>query len=165
MMQTQSTAVFAEARALSTTSSTVYSFPSNRQRFFITEPKCDWRPAITEKLESLIKLELGWDGYQGKPVSFENANFALKMLERIYCNGAPAPQIVPGTAGDLQIEWHTHVADIELHVLAPNNVHAWISNEKTGPDGSDYPLTIDFTVVAQQLREMTEHSNDHAATA
>ncbi|HYT45283.1 MAG TPA: hypothetical protein VEP90_23350 [Methylomirabilota bacterium] len=169
MMQTQTTAVFSEELAVLPTklptSSTVYNFPINRQKIFITEPNRDWRPAIMERLEKLTRLETGWDGYLGEPVSFANANFALRMLEGICSKDTPAPQIVPGTRGDLQIEWHTHITDIELHVIAPNNVHAWLADEKTGPDGKDFLLTINFTEVARQIRKMTEHASDRVATS
>lgn len=164
-MQTQTTSAFSRQRSLPPTSASVFTLPTERQRYFIPESNYIWRPPIIEQLEMLMKLETGWDGYQGEPVSFENAIFALKMLEGICPDDAPAPQIVPGTGGDLQIEWHTHAANIELHIIAPNNVHAWIANEQTGPDGQDHTLTIDFTVIARHIRQMMEHSSDPAAAA
>jgi hypothetical protein len=71
---------------------------------------------------------------------------------------APAPQIVPGSNGDLQIEWHTETIDIELHICAPYEVQAWRLTSSTGDDGEEINLTNDFTVVAGWLAELAEAS-------
>jgi len=165
MTQTQTTTVFSEQPEVRRNRATVHEFPYEHQRNVISEPDYGWRREIVDRLQDLIALEVGWDGYQGEPVSFENAVFALRVLESICSNHDPIPQIVPGAGGDLQIEWHTHMADIELHIIAPNNVQAWIATEETGPDGIDYHLTIDFTEVARQIRKMTERASDRATTA
>lgn len=142
--------------ASSTSSSTVTYLPSFRQRIYLTEPSLVWFDAIKSRLEYLVRLKIGWDGYTGLPVNFDNAIFAVKMLENICAAETPAPQIVPGTNGDLQIEWHTLNGDIELHVKAPNNVLAWISEENGEDDGVELQLTNDFTVVASWVKLITE---------
>jgi hypothetical protein len=88
-------------------------------------------------------------------VSLENAAFALRMLEAVCGPDATPPQIVPGPSGDLQIEWHPMTGDIELHVLAPNRVHAWRQLVGGGEDGESLDLTIDFGIVANWVRQMT----------
>ncbi|WP_430432502.1 hypothetical protein [Methyloversatilis sp.] len=106
-------------------------------------------------MEQLIRLEEGWDGYGGFPVSFDNAMFAFRVLESICGPYTPPPQIVPGASGDLQIEWHTHVGDIELWVRGPNNVYAWRDRGEThGFDELD--LTTDFSTVSDWVKEITE---------
>jgi hypothetical protein len=112
-------------------------------------PQAQWAP-VTRRLEELIGLEQGWDGYTGSPVSFVNATFALSMLESICDSQVPLPQIVPGSSGDLQVEWHT------LHVSAPNEVHAW----RARSDGSEEELLLanDFSEIVVWLKELTEPS-------
>jgi hypothetical protein len=163
MTETQTTAAFSQGLI---NGSKVYRLPSSSQRVLITEPNHNcWWNKVKEQLQDLISLKIGWDGYQGEPVSFENANFALRVLEAICFDDTPTPQIVPGTGGDLQIEWHTHVTEIELHILAPNNVHAWISSPQTEPEGEEFALTIDFSIVAGLIRRMTEYTRDRTAAA
>ena len=141
----------------STSSSSVTYLPnSRRRRIFLTEPSIVWFESIKRRLEYLVQLQFGWDGYNGLPVNFDNAYFALKMLENICDVDTPAPQIVPGTNGDLQIEWHTLNGDIELHVIAPNNVLAWIAEEGVAEVGIELPLTNDFTSVAAWVNQITE---------
>lgn len=137
----------------------VFQFPDNRVSICITEKDWPWGKPVMAKLDQLVKLEYGWDGYRGSPVSFDNATFALRMLEVIYIAEAPEPQIVPGPGGDLQIEWHTPDADIELHVKAPNNVLAWRATSRTGPEGEEVNLTNDFIEVVQWIKELVEPVN------
>lgn len=127
----------------------------NSQKIRLTDPVRSWRDAVVSKLNELVALERGWDGYQAGPVSFENASFALRMLEACCGVDAPMPQIVPGVVGDLQVEWHIGNTDIELDIRGPNNVHAWICNEQTGPNGHEFALTNDFTIVAKWLRDLS----------
>jgi hypothetical protein len=124
----------------------------------VTNPIRHWRQGVIDCLNELVSLERGWDGYRAGPVSFENAYFALNMLDSICSNQAPAPQIVPGSSSDLQVEWHTELADIELHVRGPNDVHAWRSTSSTSPSGEELKLSNDFTVVARWIAEMSEQT-------
>lgn len=125
-------------------------------RKFATQPIAEWRGTAKERLEELMQLKLGWDGYRGVAVSSSNAHFALSMLESICGIHTPAPQIVPGSSGDLQVEWHTLRGDIELHVKAPNVVSAWRLIPNGDPDGEEIDLTNDFAIVGKWVKEMTE---------
>ena len=165
MILAQSSAVFSEESSTAGTEDRIREFPIDRAKYFINELYRDWWPEIIKRLTSLMHLERGWDGYRGEPVSFENAHFALKVLECICSTNDPAPQIVPGSSGDLQIEWHTRAADVELHIIAPYDVDAWIANDEIGPDGEDIHLTTDFTAIVRQIRKMTERSSDQTTTA
>lgn len=133
--------------------------------YLIESPSLKWWSKITNRMKVLLNLEVGWDGYRGKPVSFENAIFALKVLETVCPNTAPEPQIVPGSNGDLQIEWHIHGVDIELDILAPNKVNFWISNAETGEEGKEVPLTTNFVSVADEMKKLSNHQNDQATAA
>lgn len=124
-----------------------------------------WRERIIGRLEEIVRLERGWDGYQGCPVSPENANFTLNMLYTICGNDAPPPQIAPGAGGDLQVEWHTLAGDIELHVRAPYDVHAWRAMAGGDVDGEEVELTNDFSIVAKWIEQMMEPPRDVASAA
>lgn len=134
----------------------LYEFPSIRTRILLTDPVQAWHKKAMEQLENLVHLKHGWDGYQGLPVSFENATFALRMLEAICKNDTPSPQIIPGVSGDLQVEWHTMQGDIELHVKAPNDVRAWHSPFGNGVGEEELNLTFDFIDVAAWVERVKE---------
>lgn len=143
-------------------SDTIVSIARRPSRLMVTEPVAEWHSAVVARLGELIRLPPGWDGYRGEPVSFLIANFTLRMLEAVCGNDTPAPQIVPGSSGDVQIEWHTPCGQIELHVRAPNDVLAWHRNANTGADGEEIALSNDFIRVVRWIEDL---ERDGAAAA
>ncbi|WP_037435843.1 hypothetical protein [Sinorhizobium fredii] len=107
-----------------------------------------------------MRLKPGWDGYRAQAVTLDTVTFTLQMLESTCSNKVPAPEIVPGISGDLQVEWHTDTVDIELHVRSANNVHAWRACPETGPDGEELELDIDFKPVIGWIDELVERPAD-----
>jgi hypothetical protein len=122
----------------------------------LSEPLHAWWRRVTKRLNELCQLNTGWDGYRASPVSFMNANFAASVLASACLLDTPEPQIVPGTNGDLQIEWHTEAADIELHVRAPYDVRAWRTTQTAPEEDEEIHLTTDFAIVARWLAELSE---------
>lgn len=86
-----------------------------------------WVGHASDRLAEISRLEPGWDGYRARPVALENVAFAKSILFSVMDNDQPLPDIVPGTQGDLQIEWHTSKGDLEVHIIRPNLVQAWAS--------------------------------------
>lgn len=129
---------------------------SVNSRILVIEPNSAWRPEVLKRFESLRDLRFGWDGYQAQPVSLANMFFTLNMLESTCGNAVPAPQIVPGVSGDLQIEWHTLKGDVELHVVAPNRVLGWRWLAGPVPREDELELTNEFSAVAAWVQEITE---------
>ena len=154
MIIPSSTAAFSEVSS-PPPSAAIVGLRNASARIVVNEPAHGWRDSVKSRLNELVRLTEGWDGYRAVPVSFANANFALRMLEAVCGAHAPSPQIVPGPDGDLQIEWHTHSADIELHVVGPNQVHAWrLLNGSAECD--ELLLTNDFTTVAGWINNLVE---------
>lgn len=113
-----------------------------------------WHAAVVQRLQELISLEKGWDGYAAPAVRFDNAYFTVDMLKAICPGEMPfPPQLVPGSSGDLQVEWHYPHGEIELHVLAPNSVRAWRRSPSV-PEGEEVSLTTDFIVVWKWMKEL-----------
>lgn len=130
----------------------------------LSEGLDQWREPVMKRLKELVTLQRGWDGYNGLPVSAENAFFALSIVEAVSGANTPPPTLVPGSAGDLQIEWHMASGDVELHILSPNNVDAWFA--VAGSDDEEMArLTYDFTDVVAWVRFVTETQIATAAAA
>ena len=134
----------------------VQSLRNRDVRVLITDRPSVWRDDVVDRLNHLCCLPVGWNGYRAGPVNFNTANFALRVLESVCSPDAPAPSIVPGPSGDLQIEWHLETGDIELHIRAPNDVHAWRETAETEEGGQELQLTIEFTEVAQWIKKLLE---------
>lgn len=136
--------------------------PSRTFRSLVSETDAAWHSATVERLNCLVALESGWDGYRAGPVRFDTAYFALRMLEASCGDDTPEPQIVPGSAGDLQVEWHLSAGDIEMHVSGPYQVHASVYIAGTAVE---LDLTNDFTPLAHWLNQLAEHEVASAAAA
>ena len=134
----------------------VVKLPVQQHRNLITDLDQSWREPVTKRLNELVKLQQGWDGYRGVAVTFENAFFAIEVLKVCCGLNTPTPQIVPGVSGDLQIEWHLENGDIELHIRAPYDVQAWHTDMNSGSEGKEILLTNDFAAVATWIKILTE---------
>jgi hypothetical protein len=148
--QTQSSSAFG----------TLTSLPLHRR--VVQDCDRNWSRSVLNRLNHLVALQRGWDGYGGHAVQFDTAAFALKLLESAFDSDVPAPQIVPGSDGGLQLEWHLEQGDIELDVEAPYRVYAW---SNIAGEEAEVQLTNDFTVVSEWLAALSETSVATAATA
>jgi hypothetical protein len=109
---------------------------------------------LASRFDEVVGLPRGWDGYSAVPVSFGTAQFAAQMIERLCIPDVPAPSIVPGSDGSLQVEWHAGGFDIELDVQGPNEVEAYRLNQ--GTDATDeLEVESDFTQIASWLTELS----------
>ena len=117
------------------------------------------------RLDELAALPLGWDGYSGLPVSGETALFTLELLSTICDDGTLAPQIVPGPDGDLQVQWHTLIGDIELHVAKPHHVDAWYSLAADRGDGISTMLSNNFGVLEAWVKTIAGNPSGTEPTA
>ena len=145
-------------------SPSVHSFSLSRaqhSKVRVNNPSSTWIDDLKERFDELVSLPVGWDGYTGKPVSFTCAQFAANLIERLYDELLPPPNLIPGSDGTLQIEWHRNHFDIEIDVLAPYQVIATRYDCKSGRQ-EEFDLDSDFTLLADWLSELGE-SNRAAA--
>jgi hypothetical protein len=122
-------------------------------RVIVDGHKSEWNRLLSKRFDQMCALELGWDGYSGRPVKASCASFAANILEHLYRVGLEAPSLVPGGDGTVQIEWHHNQFDIELDVLAPNKVRAYRHDCESDQD-EEVDIENDFSVVNGWLNEM-----------
>lgn len=123
-----------------------------------------WITALSARLNELTALPVGWDGYAGRPVSFQCAFFVANMLERLCQDNVPAPSLVPGNDGSLQVEWHRNMFDVELDVLDAQNVVATRVNRKTEEEEvieiqNDFSKIVHWISALSNTAEITERKN------
>lgn len=150
----QSSAVFQdEVPTFSQSDSRTSSLFGLNQRLRVSNPSSPWSLKVLERLDVLTSLPRGWDGYAGRPVNFTCALFAANLTERLYVEGVPHPQLVPGGDGTVQIEWHRNQFDVEIDVLGPYEVIAVRRNVKTG-EIDELELQTDFTLLGGWIAEL-----------
>jgi hypothetical protein len=149
-IETQS---FSEPR--NSESDTIAVFSGQSVRRIIQSPRIRWFESAKDELQELCRLERGWDGYEGQPVLFANAVFALQILENTCTENTTKPQFVPGVRGDIQVEWHTPAVDLEVYVRAPYDVDVWFRDCETGPVGQEEHLERDFGPLLHTIQKLS----------
>jgi len=118
----------------------------------IVEHDCSaWAKQLESRFAELLALPSGWDGYNGRQLSQDCYSFALNILNRLCREDVPAPSLVPGGDGTLQMEWHLNQHDIELDVLGVYNVVAYHCDRLSGAE-QELELKKDFSEVANWMR-------------
>jgi hypothetical protein len=74
---------------------------------------------IQPQLTELTQYPVGWDSYGAPPLREDTAIFAMFVLNSVMRLQTPLPQVVPSSAGGVQLEWHEKGIDLELHITAP----------------------------------------------
>lgn len=136
--------------------SNISSFPSQERRVRVPE-NTSWMASLKKRFDELTSLRAGWDGYAGKPVSFNCAMFSAMLIERLYISNIPPPQLVPGSDGSLQLEWHQNQIDIEIDILKPYGIIAAYYNHITDEE-REVELKADFTVLSEWLTELVSNN-------
>lgn len=135
--------------------STIYP---RQGRMRVTQPRSKWVVDLSDRFDELTSLPFGWDGYAGRPVSFNCAQFAANLVERLFVRGVPTPNLVPGCDGTLQIEWHRSQFDIEIHVIAPYEILATRYDHLAGIE-QQLELQTDFAELGEWIVDL---QRDHA---
>lgn len=134
--------------------SEVVAFPRSAGRVALQRHSAaEWSTALGERFNALTALPAGWDGYEGRPVSFTCARFAAQLLARLFDPEIPPPSLVPGSDGTLQIEWHINQYDVEIDISAPFRVAA-SRFDCINDTIEEVELETDFSILAQWLSEL-----------
>lgn len=138
---------------METTDSRAAEFSALRRSALVAPELSPWTQGLEARFSHLTTLPSGWDGYRGKPVSRSIAEFAKYLIGLVYVDGIPAPQLVPGGDGSLQLEWHHNQYDLEIDVLAPDEVVASLSDHVSGEE-QEIVLAKDFSKLIEWVRNL-----------
>ena len=154
MPQSQHSYAFQDTRAsLFDAARSITQVPFTNHRVRVQQNRSRWYLELKDRFDELTGLPVGWDGYAGRPVSFNCAFFAASLLERICREDVSPPSLVPGGDGSLQIEWHKNQYDVEIDVLGPYNVIATRYDHVSG-DEETLSLQSDFSPIAGWIEDL-----------
>ena len=131
----------------------ISSIPMRQTRVRVSNPRSPWVKELENRFNTLTSLRKGWDGYVGLPVSFTCAQFAANVIERLYTDALPPPQLVPMPDGTLRLEWHMNQYDLEIEVLAPYEVVAFRTDLITDEE-QEIEVQTDFTELAEWVSDL-----------
>jgi hypothetical protein len=152
--QIQHNYAFQDTRAnLPGSERSVTQVPFTNHRVRVRQNRSRWYLALKDRFDEITALPVGWDGYAGRPVSFNCAFFAASLLERICREDVSSPSLVPGSDGSLQIEWHKNQYDVEIDVLGPYNVTATRYDHVSHKEET-LSLQSDFSPIAGWIEDL-----------
>ncbi|WP_316216590.1 hypothetical protein [Bradyrhizobium sp. SZCCHNR3003] len=128
------------------------SFP-NFARAYGAEPARKWQMEIQDQLLECAKLPEDWDSYGSQPSGWDAGLFALSLLNDFMRPRTPIPQVVPSSAGGIQLEWHQKGVDLELHITGPYQCEVWFKDHRA-PD--QLPVSLELTDDYSALRRPFE---------
>lgn len=131
---------------------TVTSQPAAEARTFVveTDSNVGWLPDAVHRVNYLLSMPPGWDSYGARPVDFESALRALRLVILAMSSGSEIrPQIAATPRGGIQIEWVGQRGDLEVAVEKDRiNV---LLDLVDNPAGS-FEQTMQFSELAESLR-------------
>jgi hypothetical protein len=106
-------------------------------------PRPSWFMPVLQGFASLATLTDGWDGSGAARIDRATINRALRAIEQLLPQDAPAPSVVPVPDSGLQIEWHRNHRDLEIEFNPRGAVEFYYFDEDTreeheGPVGPNF---------------------------
>jgi hypothetical protein len=110
-----------------------------------------WLRPVLAQFTRLMALDDNWDQRGSAEVRHDVLSFAFRgVLPEIMPPTAPAPAVIPLGHGGVQLVWNTDRAEIEVEVIAPNEIIAYHFDKATGEE-SEEPLTNDFSALSSLM--------------
>ncbi len=161
MINQASTAFQGDIRVYEPRIDNIYSISPAQTWVRVETPRSKWISDLKVRFDEITSLPKGWDGYDGRPVTFNTAQFAANLIEQLFIDGVPSPNLVPGSDGTVQIEWHRNQYDIEIDVLGPYEVVAFRRDQRTGNE-EELELQMDFTALARWIDGLSAERQQEA---
>jgi hypothetical protein len=83
---------------------------------------------MEDRLNALLRLRLGWDGYRAQPLSMDAVEAAVDVLFGMADDLSLPPQLFPLPDGGIQMEWHADGEDLEIEVDPAGSAHVLASD-------------------------------------
>ena len=120
-------------------------------------PEPFWLRPTLEVLAELLALPRDWDSYGARPVAQAAVGAAVSLLRDVMPAAAPAPQVVPTSAGGVQLEWHLGGIDLEVSVRPSGEAFVLFDDLRTGEEWEGI-LPVRRAALAAALAALVQRS-------
>lgn len=90
----------------------------------------DWLGSALVTLRRLSALEPDWDGYGSPPLTHQAIDRSFRLVLQSARELLPGPNLVPGSEGDLQLEWHLGERGLQILVRGSGEAE-YLANRET----------------------------------
>jgi hypothetical protein len=106
-----------------------------------------WISDVSKTIQGFVDLPENWNSYGAKRVQPELAEAAIRLLPKVIQSGTPKPEVVPTTAGGVQIEWHVGGIDLEIKILTQDKINVSFEESASGQEWSRELSLADLDVL------------------
>jgi len=121
---------------------------------FSQETPGEWEQVVADRIGVLMRLPIGWDGYNGRPLTRGSAYIAMTLMATICTPKTRRPSLVPLPCGGVQIEWHRGPIDLEISVYSPGRISIYYCDGRIDGDGQEFEVTADYQPIIPMVREL-----------
>lgn len=75
-----------------------------------------WQAEIRRRMNNLLDLNEGWDGYDAPGIPSQTAMFSVQILEQLWRPGLSLPDISPMSDGSIMLEWFKDDAVLTIEI-------------------------------------------------
>lgn len=120
-----------------------------------------------ERIEELLELKPGWDGYGAKRMDPVTARFGWGIAVALQTADMVTPFVAPLAYGGIQVEWENDDALLEVEIRAPFDVHVLYVDRVSGREIEKLLTEADLTelnnivvTARERLRVRTEQRTE-----
>lgn len=116
-----------------------------------------WLREVRQRLGRMLRMPIGWDGYNAPRISNETALFTAQVLTELWRPNLKAPDITALSSGGLAVEWVSADTEFTLEVEGPYAVTMIYE----GDDGDDVSESVgaDLTAVIRKIEHVLLGAN------
>lgn len=109
--------------------------------------------AVRKRLTALSHMNEGWDGYGAPKISTSTCLFAQQIIQQMWREGVPAPDISPLSSGGFMIEWNTgRSGEFVLEIESPYRM-SMIYDAENG-ETEEVHLGADLSPLSRRIEEL-----------
>jgi len=147
---------FALHRAFERPAYTESAPPADPAMTFALQTAPTWCGEAEKRLAWILSLPENWDGKGARRVEHETVRRAWSFLRSIMPTNAAAPDIGPTKDGQLLLEWHRQLADLEIRMRATGEFEVAFEDIREPERSWDDVVTVDIERVINAVREISE---------
>ena len=121
---------------------------SARER--VTQDSGKWFNRLLDELTMLSQLSDNWDSYEARAIDPESAAMTAKFLCSVLKGDATLPKLVPTVRGNIQLEWSSDRAELEIEVGAHGPLTAHFVDNQSHEEWEN-AMTADLANIAEKI--------------
>jgi hypothetical protein len=115
-----------------------------------------WVHSVEERVNQLLALPRGWDGYGAPSPQLDMVVAAIRLLLEAMEDSTPAPNVFPTNQGGIQLEWHQGGIDLEIEISSVDQLDATLYDDADPDRETDLDLTVNHDSLRKVLMELTQ---------